>query len=176
MHIMDILQNSIRAKATRVMLDIKDDTQNNELSFTITDNGIGMPSNILRQVTDPFFTTRTTRRVGLGLSLLKQNAERTGGSLSIESAEGIGTRLKARFIKDSIDRPSLGDISSAVLLTVTANPAIDFEYTHTTDGRRCKFHTTEVRKALGDIPINEPSVYGHLLEMINENLKEIGAN
>ncbi len=175
MHILDIFQNSISANADFISLDIVENTHENLLKIEFTDNGKGMTTEMVQRVTDPFFTTRTTRKVGLGLSLLKQNAERTGGSFTIESQEGKGTRVTAEFALNHLDRPVLGDIPGAVLLTVTANPEIGFIYSHCKDGQEYRFSTKQVKEALGDVPLNDPLVYHYLREMITENLNEIGA-
>ena len=97
LHILDIAQNSIRAEATIIQIDITEDEKNDRYSIEVTDNGCGMDETTLNQVSDPFFTTRTTRKVGLGISLFKQNAEQTGGFLTIESTPGCGCKLKAVF-------------------------------------------------------------------------------
>ena len=174
MHILDIFQNAISAEADLITLDIVEDTRENLLRLEFSDNGKGMTTEMVQKVTDPFFTTRTTRKVGLGLSLLKQNAERTGGSFGVVSSEGVGTKVTAEFVLDHLDRPVLGDVPGAVLLTVTANPGIGFTYSHTKDGKVYCFSTTEVKEALGDIPVNDPLVYHYLREIITENLNEIG--
>ncbi|MCX6305465.1 MAG: ATP-binding protein [Bacteroidetes bacterium] len=174
MHIMDIFQNSISANATVISLDIVEDTHANFLTLVFSDNGKGMTKEMAKQVTDPYFTTRTTRNVGLGLPLLKQNAERTGGSFSVESREGLGTKVTARFVLDHLDRPVLGDIPGTVVLTATANTKITFIYTHTKDSKKYCFSTSEVQEALGDVPLNDPLVYQYLREMIAENLNDIG--
>ncbi len=174
MHIMDIFQNAIRANATTISLDIVEDTQKNFLRLSFVDNGHGMSAKLSHKVTDPFFTTRKTRRVGLGLPLLKQNTERTGGYFNMESQEGEGTRITAQFVLDHLDRPVLGDVPGAVLLTITANPEIGFTYTHTKAEKSYCLSTSEIKTALGDIPLNSPMVYEYLREMVTENLNEIG--
>ncbi len=176
MHIMDIFQNAISAGATLISLDIVEDTHKNLLRIVFTDNGKGMTAQMAEKATDPFFTTRKTRKVGLGLPLLKQNAERTGGYFSLESLEGKGTRVTAQFVLDHLDRPVLGDIPGAIVLTVTANPETGFTYTHTKNELNYFFSTSAVKEALGDVPINDPAVYPLLREMITENLNEIGVS
>ena len=171
---MDIFQNAISADASQVSLDIVENTPGNTLQLEFADNGKGMTEEMARKVTDPFFTTRTTRKVGLGLSLLKQNAERTGGSFTLESEEGKGTRVTVRFILDHLDRPVLGDVTGAVLLTVIANPGTGFVYSHTKNGKNYRFSTEEALEALGGIQLNDPLVYPYLREMIEENLSDIG--
>jgi anti-sigma regulatory factor (Ser/Thr protein kinase) len=174
MHIMDIFQNSIGADASVISLDIVEDTKENFLLIKITDNGKGMTPGMAEQATDPFFTTRSTRRVGLGLPLLKQNAERTGGSFELKSIEGKGTLVEANFKLDHLDRPVLGDVPGTFVLTATANPDIEFTYCHTKDKNTYHISTPEIRQALGDIPLNDPLAYRFVVEMINENLSEIG--
>ncbi|MFZ4522827.1 MAG: ATP-binding protein [Bacteroidales bacterium] len=176
MHIMDIFQNSINAEASIISLDIVEDTQKNSFTIEFTDNGKGMTKEMAKQVTDPFFTTRTTRNVGLGIPLLKQNCERTGGSFSVVSTEGKGTTVTAQFVLDHLDRPVSGDIPGAVVLTATANPGIRFVYTHVKDHQEYCFSTEEVQAALGVVPMSDPVVYSFLVEMINENLKDIGVS
>ena len=173
MHILDIIQNSVRAKASEVELDIIEELENNLYIIVIKDNGCGMDKNTLDKVIDPFFTTRTTRKVGLGLPLLKQNAERTGGYMNIISEEGKGTKLTAVFMHDNLDRPSLGDIAGTVVLLVGANPEMSFVYKHKTGKGEYVFNTNDVNEVLEGVPINEPEVLRYLKEMINENLKEI---
>jgi hypothetical protein len=176
MHIMDIFQNSIRANATLISLDIEEDNQQKLLRLTFTDNGDGMTDEMVDRVTDPFVTTRKTRKVGLGIPLLMQNAERTGGSLRVSSTPNQGTTVVAEFFSDHIDMPSLGDVAGAVLLTATSHPEKEFLYRHTINLKTYCFSTIEVKNVLGKLPINSPEIYSYLHEMISENLKEISAN
>ncbi len=173
MHILDIIQNSVRAKASIIELCIIEDKEQNLYTIIIKDNGIGMDKETLKKVTDPFFTTRTTRKVGLGLSLLKQNVERTGGYMTLSSKRGVGTNLRAVFEYDNWDRPSTGDIAGTIILLVGANPKISFTYKHRTSKGLYVFSTEEVIKILAGVPINEPEILRYLKEMINENLKNI---
>ena len=176
MHIMDIFQNSVNAQASIISLDIVEDTVKNLLTLEFTDNGKGMTKEMAKQVTDPYFTTRTTRNVGLGLPLLKQNCERTGGTFTVKSTLGKGTTITAQFVLNHLDRPVAGDIPGAVVLTATANPEISFFYTHIKDHQQYSFSTQEVQAVLGDVPMNAPAVYSYLVEMINENLNDIGVS
>jgi anti-sigma regulatory factor (Ser/Thr protein kinase) len=171
LHVMDILQNSTRAGASRIELDIVENTLENTYKVIFTDNGCGMDEEMVQRVVDPFFTTRTVRKVGLGLPLLKQNCEQTGGSLHIASKVGEGTRVEAVFVHDHIDRPTLGDIAGTVVLTASANPDIRFIYRHAKDGRIYEFDTEEVKEALDGLPIQMPEIIRYLREMIEENLK-----
>jgi len=173
MHIMDIVQNSIVAKATVIQIDIVEDIIDDSFTIMIKDNGKGMDAEMLKNVTDPYCTSRTTRKVGLGIPLLKQSAELTGGQFAIESELGKGTTLSARFVHSSIDRQPLGDIAGTIVLTASANPSIEFIYTHTINNRSYCFDTREVKEVLGDIPISNLEIIKYLREMIEENLKEI---
>jgi anti-sigma regulatory factor (Ser/Thr protein kinase) len=176
LHILDILQNSVAAGATLVKLQIDEVPAKNEYHVKFTDNGKGMDAKIMKSVTDPFFTTRTTRKVGLGLPLLKQNAERTGGSLKIQSKPGNGTEVDVIFVYSHIDRLPTGDIEGTMALTVSSFPAIDFIYTHTTPNGTFVFDTFEIKESLADLPISNPQVIAFMKNLIHDNLCEIKAS
>ena len=173
LHILDIIQNSVRAEATTVQLDIVENNKTDEYRITITDNGCGMDQEMLNKVLDPFFTTRTTRKVGLGLSLFKQNAELTGGSFHIESTIGEGCKTEAVFVKSSIDRQPLGDIAGTMTLLIGANPEMRFIYNHKTSISIFEFDTNEVKEEIEGLPINDPDILKALKELIEENLEMI---
>ncbi|HLO90861.1 MAG: ATP-binding protein [Chloroflexota bacterium] len=173
MHIMDIAQNSITAKATKLSMNISEDLTNDTYTITIEDDGIGMTREYLSTISDPFVTSRTTRKIGLGIPLLKQNAERTGGKIEIESEPGKGTTVKAIFSLSHPDRPPLGDIAGTVVLLSVANPEIEITYNHHTDIGDYQYNTNEISDSLEGVSINNPEVYKFLKEMINENLEEI---
>lgn len=172
-HILDILQNSVSANAKRIELQITEHETENLYTVRFIDNGKGMNAETVKQVTDPFFTTRTTRKVGLGLPLLKQNAERTGGGMIIKSEPGKGTEVDVNFKLDHIDRLPMGDIAGTMALTASSYPSIDFIYTHTTITGTFTFNTTEIKEALGGVPINNPQVIAFMKDLIRDNLKEI---
>lgn len=157
LHILDIAQNSISAGCTRLELSLTE--QDGRLTLVIGDNGRGMTPEFLASVTDPFTTTRTTRKVGLGLPLLRMAAEQTGGSLAIESTVGVGTTVTARFCSGHIDCPPLGDMAGTVALLVQGAPEVDTIYTHTTSRGSFTFDTREIRAVLGEgISLAEPEV------------------
>lgn len=176
MHIMDIFQNSVRAHSSFISLVIEEDVRENLLVMTICDNGSGMDEAMVKKSVDPFVTTRSTRKVGLGLPLLKQNAERTGGSFTLVSQEGIGTKVVARFIHNHPDRPSNGDVAGAFLLSCTSRPDIEFQYKHVVNGTGYQVSSSQLKDALGEISISDPVVYSLLYDMVSENIKLIGAN
>ena len=126
LHILDIVENSIGAKASRVKIKVDEDTQKDLLMIEIEDNGRGMDGETVKKVLDPFFTTRTTRRVGLGLPLLDQATRESGGDIEIESKVGRGTRVRASFGYSHIDRKPMGDIGATLTILIAGNPEVDF--------------------------------------------------
>ena len=132
-HILDILQNSVRAGATLIEIMVREEKSNDLYAVRIKDDGHGMTREKIQQATQPFFTTRTTRKVGLGLPLLKQNAEMSGGNLTIDSEPGKGTSVTAVFGYNHVDRPPMGDITGVLVLTIIGHDGIRFRYSHTTD-------------------------------------------
>ncbi|MDA3930792.1 MAG: ATP-binding protein [Prolixibacteraceae bacterium] len=175
LHILDIVQNSIRAKASKIELRITEDIDNNQFEIQITDNGIGMDKVFLDKVTSPFVTSRKTRNVGLGISLLKQNAEQSGGFFTINSESNKGTIIKAVFEHQNIDRPILGDVAGTMTLLIGANPQIHFIYLHKKELEQFYFDTEEVKNEIDTIPIQHPDILKALKELINENLNDIKA-
>lgn len=158
LHLLDIAQNSISAGARHV--DLRVEESGERLVLTVADDGRGMAPEFLAAVTDPFTTTRTTRKVGLGLPLLRLAAEQTGGSLAVESQEGKGTTVTAVFHTGHIDCPPLGDTAATVALLVQGLPeGTDLTYTRKTTHGSFAFDTAEVRAILGpDVPLSQPEV------------------
>lgn len=173
MHILDIAQNSITADAKKIEVEITENVKSDIYRIVISDDGKGMTAGFAEKVTDPYVTSRTTRKVGLGIPLLKQNAERTGGCFEIRSEVGKGTVVKAEFSLSNLDRPPLGDIAGTIVLLAAANLKIHFIYRHVTENGKFCFDTTEVNEMLEGMPISEPGVIRFLKEMIKENLQEI---
>jgi anti-sigma regulatory factor (Ser/Thr protein kinase) len=173
MHIMDILQNSTRAGASEVTLEVLEDAAADTLTIRFIDNGCGMDAETVQKVINPFFTTRTTRKVGLGLPLLKQNTEQTGGSLDIQSEKGKGTTVTAVFGRSHLDRPPMGDLAGTVVLTASAYPNIRFIFHYHNADTDYVFDTDEVNEALDGISIQEPEVIQYLKEMIQENIGNV---
>lgn len=173
MHILDICQNSIRANAKDIWIDIEENPNTDQYLIRITDNGCGMSKEKLEQATDPFYTSRTTRKVGLGLPLLKQNTENAGGSFSIQSETGQGTRIEATFGFHHIDRPVLGDITGSLLVLFTSSEEISFHYSHTTPEGNFTVHSSEIREMLGEVPISHPDVRSFLTNYLSDNLNQI---
>ena len=173
LHILDIVNNSTKAGATVVEIGIAESVKDNHITITIADNGCGMDADFLSQVTDPFKTTRTTRKVGMGLSLFKEAANLTGGGFDIKSEVGKGTVVTASFVRDSIDRQPLGDMASTMVTLIGGSPATDFVYTHTFDGEEFVLSTKEVRSILGDVDITSAEVLAWISGYIKEGLDEM---
>jgi hypothetical protein len=173
LNILDIVQNSIRAKASEILIEICESVLNDNYSITVKDNGVGIAAEILEKVTDPFITTRTTRKMGLGLPLLKYHAEMTGGKLEIRSVEKSGTEVVAIFSYKHFDRQPLGDIVGVIVILIAANPQIDFTYRHITEKGKYEFSTAETKQYLGINSLNNRDLLDDLGCMIGENLKEI---
>ncbi len=170
LHIIDILQNSTRAKATKIELDVEKSTADDKLVLRFKDNGCGMDEAMVKKVTEPFFTTRTTRKVGLGLPLLKQNAELTGGSFNIQSQVGVGTEVTATFGLTHIDRKPMGDLAGAVVLTLSSYPDVRFIFHYKDDNTDFVLDTDEVNEALDGMSVQNPEIVQYLKEMIEENI------
>jgi hypothetical protein len=173
LNILDIVQNSIRAKAGEISIEINESIINDLYQITIKDNGSGIPEYLLRNITDPFVTTRTKRKMGLGLSLLKYHAELTGGGLEIKSEVGKGTEVITNFSFRHIDRQPLGDIVSIVVILIASNQDINFIYIHTTDNGEYRFSSKETKEFLEVDTLNERNLLEDIGWMIGENLKEI---
>lgn len=174
LNILDIAQNSLSAGAALVSLTVEEDSRADSLVLTVEDNGCGMDADTLQRVRDPFYTTRTTRKVGMGIPLFRMAAEMTGGALDIWSEPGKGTAVTASFGLSHIDRMPLGDMVGTVTALIRLNPHVDFVYRHTVDGRTFQMDTRELRQQLGDVPLNEPDVMEWIDGYLRENENSLG--
>ncbi|MDD4315812.1 MAG: ATP-binding protein [Clostridia bacterium] len=176
LHILDIVQNSIKAEADLIIIDIEADFTADRLSVTVTDDGMGMSKELLEKVTDPFTTTRKTRNVGMGLPLFKMAAEASGGEFDISSKEGMGTVVKASFGISSIDRVPLGELEETMGILLMGSPDRDFIMNYqirTQSGlKEFNFDTREIKEELDDIPIDEYEIISSIKTYIKENIKE----
>lgn len=172
LNILDIVQNSVSAKATRIEIKVNEVRTENLMHIEIIDNGCGMSEETLKAVQDPFYTSRTTRKVGLGIPLFKLAAELTGGSFEIRSELGKGTIVHACFVRDSIDRPPLGDMRETMIALIKCNPKLDFIYEHRVDEKKFVLDTGEIRSVLRGISPAEPEVLAFISEYF-ENEKEL---
>ena len=173
LNVLDVTENSTRAGATLVHILIAADKEKDTLTIRIEDNGCGMTKEQVEHVTDPFFTTRTTRKVGLGVPFYKYAAESTGGSFSIRSEVGVGTTVNAVFGLSHIDRMPLGDITSTIHTLVVYHPETDFVYTYQVEDRSFTLDTRDLKEILGEVPFSEPEVSQYILEYLTENKAEV---
>jgi len=169
LHILDIVENSVAADADIIEIRITEDTENDLLSVEVIDNGIGMDDETMKKVLDPFYTSKTVRRFGLGLPLLSEAAKAANGDLSITSKKGEGTKIRADFQYSHIDRKPLGDIGQTIITLIMGNPEIDLVYVHKKNSHSHRFDTRIIKAQLGDRPIN--SLDG--MRKIREDLKKI---
>ena len=168
LHLLDVAKNSVAAGAEHISITLDED-QDGWLTIAIADDGRGMEPEFLARVTDPFTTTRTTRKVGLGLPLYRMTAEQTGGSLDIRSEVGKGTAITARFQRRHLDCPPLGDLAGAVALLIQGSPDIELTYRHTTPKGEAALSTAELRDILGDdISLAEPEVFAWIQDYLTE--------
>lgn len=175
LHILDIMQNSITAGATLITLELIEDTAADILKFSVTDNGKGMTPEMTKAVIDPFTTGRTTRKVGLGIPLLKLAAENTGGGIELSSEVGVGTVISAVFGYSHIDRQPLGNMAETMLGIFTSHEDIDFVYKHSYDNKEYSVDTRELKKILGGVPFTQPEVTLWLSDFLKENEQELYA-
>ena len=173
MHVLDIAQNSIKAKATLVTVRFVRN-EKGVITFSVQDNGCGMTPEFLSRVTDPFTTSRTTRKVGLGIPMLKQSAEMCGGEFGIESEVGVGTTIHASFDTTNIDCIPMGDICGSLLSLVMLNPdEPEFLFQASSPSAEASFDTRQVKEVLSGVPLNEPDIVVWMKESIEEEFKPI---
>lgn len=169
LHILDIVENSVKANATLVQVDIE--VKDGYLYITVVDNGKGMSEEFLAKVVDPFTTTRKTRKVGLGIPLIKQSAELAEGEFSITSKLGEGTTVRTSYKLDSIDRVPLGDVPETI--TTLLYPDVEFVWRYAVNGEEFIFDTREVKEELQGVPIDSPEILVFLKSLLKENIDSI---
>ncbi len=178
LNILDITENSVKARATLTDITLSD--QNGRKEITIKDNGCGMTAEVLAGVTDPFYTTRTTRKVGMGLPLLKMQAEMSGGNMNIVSVSETdnpsshGTTVTADFDMNNIDFTPLGDIVSTMTTLIQGHPDTDFLFIHKTEKGKVSLDTRELRQVLEGVPLNSYEVIKWIEEYLKEQYEELG--
>jgi Histidine kinase-, DNA gyrase B-, and HSP90-like ATPase len=173
LHILDVAENGIIAGANLIEIGVEEDTGKDRLKITIRDNGRGMEPEFLAKVLDPFVTTRTTRSVGLGLSLFQQTALVADGNLTIESTPGRGTLVLVSMRHGHIDRKPLGDMAGTITTLIEGNPLVDFVYSHWKDGKEYRLDTREIRAELEEVPLNNPEVIRLIHDDLLGGLQEI---
>ena len=175
LNVLDIAQNSVRAKASLVTITVAERSTDYFLEISIADNGCGMTPEQVARAMDPFFTTRTTRKVGLGISFFKLSAESTGGSFDIQSTLGVGTVTTARYHTDHIDMLPIGDMNATILSLISMNPQMDFVYQRSLDDNSFTLDTRELKAVLEDVPLNSPEVVQFIKETLEEGEAELTA-
>ena len=178
LHLLDIAENSVAAQSKTISIHVHEDLLHDRLSVCVIDDGCGMDAQTAQQVQDPFYTTRTTRKVGLGIPLLKLAAELADGRFSLQSEPGHGTWLEAEFRHSHIDRMPLGDLASTFLTLLISHPQIDwtFLYRVTDQNKQTRdflFESAELRGELGDISLTEPEVLAFLRRTFEEGIDEV---
>lgn len=169
LHILDLVQNAIEAGASEIQLEIAEDTIRDTFCISLTDNGRGMSPEQLCKVTDPFSTTRSTRKVGLGLSLLEMSTSCCEGSLAIDSTVGQGTTVRACYRHSHLDRPPLGPMRQTLITILVANPSIDFAYRHRYNDQSFELQSKDITAVLGDIPLTQPEVLQWLNQFLSSH-------
>lgn len=174
LNILDITENSVKAgaKLTQIIIDETPE----KLTIRIIDDGCGMSEEIVKSVIDPFYTTRTTRKVGLGVPLIKLACEQTGGKFDIVSdisADNHGTTITAEFNKNHIDFTPLGDIVSTISTLIQGHPETDFKFVHNIDNYEVSLDTRQLREVLEDVPLNSYEVIKWIEESLKEQYREI---
>lgn len=172
LNILDIAENSVKAQAKLVKIGIAAD--GDTLTVTIADDGKGMDEEFLSRVTDPYTTTRTTRKVGMGIPLFKMASEMAGGEFDITSEKGVGTMVKATFSISHIDRAPLGDIADTMVTLISGDYDTDFVLIVSVDGEKFDFDTRELKEQLDGVPVDTPEILVFVREMINDNIINIG--
>lgn len=175
LHLLDIAENSIAAQAKTVALTVVEDTPADRLKLSVVDDGQGMDAEMVALVADPFVTTRTTRKVGLGIPLLKAAAEACNGWLNITSEAGKGTRLECEFQHSHIDRMPLGDVAGTLLALMVAAPQIHWVYRHRVNDEEFVFDDQPIKDELGDVPLTEPEILSFVREMLQQGVANVQA-
>ncbi len=174
LNILDVAKNSVKAGASLIRIVVRADTAADSLVIRIEDDGCGMDEQTAARVVDPFYTTRTTRKVGLGVPFFKLAAELTGGGLDIDSAPGVGTVVTARFGLRHIDRMPMGELADSFCTLLQSSPELDFVLEYAIDGEGFTIDTREYREILGDVPLSEPEVLSFIAENIRDGIAACG--
>lgn len=172
MHILEILMNSIKAGASLIILKIRDSFNDDIISVSVEDNGKGMDAEMAAKAADPFTTSRTTRRIGMGLSFMKGLAETCGGTFRLSSEPGKGTLVEASVQKLNIDTPDLGDIGEIMMASIQSDENIDYVLEYTTDYSEFIFDSREIKKELEGVSLAEPEILLWIKDYINQGIEQ----
>ena len=172
MHILEILMNSIKADASLITLKIRDSFDDDVIAFEIEDNGKGMDEEMVKKAADPFTTSRTTRRIGMGLAFMKGLAETCGGKFDIQSTLGVGTVVSASVQKLNIDTPHLGNIGEMMMEAIQSDENIDYVLEYTTDYGQFVFDSRIIKEELAGVSLLEPEILIWIKEYINQGIEQ----
>jgi hypothetical protein len=175
LHILDVVENGVTAGASCICIRVEESIAADLLRISVHDNGRGMPDAKIKRIEDPFVTTRTTRRVGLGLALLAAAARRCEGDITVRTAPARGTEVTATFRRSHIDRAPLGDLAATLAMLIMGNPQVDFVYAHRLDDKEFTFDTRDIKAELEGVDLSDPVVVAHLTESIRRSLKELAS-
>jgi len=173
LHLLDIAENSISAKADTIRIQVEENHAADRLRMSVEDNGKGMSEEMVARVTDPFVTSRTTRKVGLGIPLLKAAAEACDGGLTIQSTLGKGTCVDIEFKLSHIDRMPMGDLASTILTLLIGSPEVHWIFTYTVDGKTYVFDDQPIKETLDGVPLSDPFILAYLREMLETGIAEL---
>jgi hypothetical protein len=173
LHLLDIAENSVAAHAKTIVITVVEDTRADRLFMSVKDDGIGMDTDTVARVIDPFYTTRTTRKVGLGIPLLKEAAEACCGGLQIHSTPGAGTLIEVDFQRSNIDRMPLGDLPGTFLSMLISSPDIHWVFVYRSDDQEYKFDDSEIKQILNGVPLTEPTILSFLRENLTYGVENI---
>ncbi len=173
LHLLDIAENSVAAGSRNILIGVEEDLRADRLRMCVQDDGRGMDAEMVAKVVDPFVTTRTTRKVGLGIPLLKLAAESCNGFLKIDSTPGIGTRLEVEFQHSHIDRMPLGDLTSTLLNLLVAYPHIHWTFSYRVNDKDFFFDDAPIKAELQDVPLTEPDVLSFLREYLGGGIQDV---
>ena len=173
LHLLDIIQNSLTAGAVHIDVSVKAEKKKNRLTLQVKDDGRGMTEETVRRVSDPFYTTRTTRKAGLGIPLFKASSEMAGGEFSVESKPGEGTSVTASYEISHIDRKPLGSVADTITMCIMGHPEIEFHLILENDEESWVFRTEDVRTQIGEVPLNDPVIIAYLRKMIEEQSRNL---
>lgn len=168
LHILDIAENSIAAGARTLSISVREESEADLLCIEIADDGKGMDSETAQKAIDPFYTTRTTRKIGLGLALLREAAVAANGTLEIHSVPQAGTTVRATFQLSHIDRKPLGCMAETIMALIATPREIDVRYTHARDGKTVIFDTKEIRHQLAGLSLNSVEALSTIREHLNQ--------
>jgi anti-sigma regulatory factor (Ser/Thr protein kinase) len=174
LHLLDIAENSVSAHADTIRISVEEDHARDRLRMSVEDNGAGMSAETVARVVDPFVTSRTTRKVGLGIPLLKAAAEACDGGLVIRSEVGKGTCVEIDFQQSHIDRMPLGSLKETILTLVVGSPEVHWIFNYTVDGKTFTFDDQPVKEALDGVPMSEPLVLEYLRETLEDGISTLG--